>query len=163
MDRHLSSRATPFWHYVLPAFWGGSLLSEVLRVAGLALGRPAAGPGVGPPEWAWLAMVVAGAALVAWIAARLRDVRVAGDALVVGRYGRAARVPLVAVREVRQPRVLGVPGAVVVRVTPPVPGVGDQFSFLPPARFWRGWREAREVGELRRLVASRAGASAAAI
>ncbi|MEJ2503107.1 MAG: hypothetical protein P8177_07270 [Gemmatimonadota bacterium] len=125
----LSSRWTFFLKYVFPTIWIGAVgLGTVALWAGLT-----DDPAPAETKWGLLVVWIAGSLWFVWVSGRLKRVSLEGSELVVSHQHSTIRVPLAAVSEIREARLMN-PRLITVRLAHPVESL-DKVAFLAPYAF----------------------------
>jgi hypothetical protein len=133
MDRHLSSRHTMLYKYLLPVavliFCSAFVVNCYLHYDTIIFNGVRGGGG--PHMWLWASAVWLGIAAICWFSlAPLKYIELDGDRLLVSNYWRDWRVPLSSVADIKAlPRTRG---PVYIRVTfKEDAGFGRSLKFLP--------------------------------
>lgn len=149
MELNLSSRWTFFYKFILPVLTTGGMCFGAWR----AFSHPHEvhlSNGMRPGQ-AWIVVVALGAfiaALMWWTVARLKQVSLDGDELLISNLLTEIRVPLSAIASIRGPSPTHPKRYIVTFVE--ATEFGRTFTFIPPM-VWsmNPWAESEVVGEFR--------------
>ena len=151
MERTLSSGFTPLLKFVFPVAWSGGFGYGTLTLfthPGDVVYNGVQGSAPPDAKWLFLAMWLLGTAVLGWLAARLRRVRMDAEGLTVSNYRAEVYVPFAAIARVTQSRWVNArPVTIEFRHETPL---GRRAKFIPAARGrFAFWREDEIVAELR--------------
>lgn len=150
--KDLSSLQTFVMKFVFPVIWISGFGAGVLALWSGAMGGRNGMPPPTEMKWVFLFGWIAGIAMIGWMCAPLKRVRLDGMILHVSNYLQEIAVPVSAIERVTENRWINIRPVTVHlnRATP----FGDSIVFMPKVRVFGFWSAHPVVAELEQLVAT---------